>query len=279
MIGPSSLATKQHTSNSKLLTVSIVTYRPDLSVLKITFDSLSKALAPFSRDSIKIVIIDNSERDTVSPLVRLHLSNWTTEIRHGHGNIGFGRGHNLILMEIGQYHLILNPDIDMNSTALARAIEFMSDQPTCGLLSPKAFWPDGSRQYLCKRYPPIFDLLVRGFASDKVKGWFNGRLSRYEMRMETSDNVFWDPPISSGCFMFFRGDILRSLGGFDPSYMLYFEDFDLSIRAARVTKSAYVPSVELVHIGGHAGRKGFWHIQQFVRSGLIFYQKHGFKLF
>lgn len=96
---------------------------------------------------------------------------------------------------------------------------------------------------------------------------------------EMPDNaIFWDPPIISGCFMLFRGEIFRKLNGFDPGYFLYFEDFDLSIRAAKVTRVAYLPTVKIVHGGGDAARKGLWHIEQFIRSAYIFYRKFGLKL-
>ena len=66
-------------------------------------------------------------------------------------------------------------------------------------------------------------------------------------------------------------------GGFDPSFFLYFEDYDWSMRLARVTTTAYVPSVRIVHYGGEAARKGWRHVESFVRSGVRFYRKHGWK--
>lgn len=47
----------------------------------------------------------------------------------------------------------------------------------------------------------------------------------------------WDPPIVSGCFMPFRTDVLKSLGGFDPRCFLYFKDYDLSLRTGSVTRA------------------------------------------
>ena len=40
----------------------------------------------------------------------------------------------------------------------------MEQHPDCGLLTPFATWEDGEVQRLCKRYPTVFDLLLRGFA-------------------------------------------------------------------------------------------------------------------
>jgi len=261
-----------------MLTISIVTFNPDINEFRATLAALADALAPLDPTSVVITIIDNSRQDSVSAIVEEQLPRWQTRVIHGQGNVGFGRAHNLALSDMGEFHLILNPDIQMDHLALSNAIDFMQKHPDCGLLSPRAFWPDGKRQYLCKRYPAIFDLLLRGFAPKRIQRFFDTRLKRYEMRVETQNDIFWNPPIVSGCFMLFRREVLVKAGGFDSGYFLYFEDFDLSVRSGRITKIAYVPSVEIVHMGGHAAKKGHWHIWQFFRSGLKFYKDHGFLL-
>lgn len=261
-----------------MFTISIVTHNPNLAEFRTALFALNHALAHFDPDAVAITIIDNSIDDLISSIVKEQLANWKTKLITGHGNIGFGRGHNLALSEIGDFHLILNPDIEMDRCSLLNALDFMRNNPDCGLLSPRAYWPDGVRQYLCKRYPAVLDLLLRGFAPKLIQKLFDRRLSRYEMRLETQNSIFWNPPIVSGCFMLFRGSILQKTGGFDPQYFLYFEDFDLSIRSGRITKIAYTPDVKIVHTGGHAARKGRWHIWQFFRSSLKFYKTHGFRI-
>jgi hypothetical protein len=81
----------------------------------------------------------------------------------------------------------------------------------------------------------------------------------------------------SGCFMLARRKAVDATGGFDPGYFLYFEDFDWSVRLNRLTGSAYVPAVKIVHHGGGAARKGWRHVALFARSALRFYRKHGWK--
>lgn len=261
-----------------ILTISIVTYNPDLDEFSKTLSALDEALSHLDTSSIVITIIDNSNDDLISSTIDEQLPSWKTKLINGQRNIGFGRGHNLVLGQIGKFHLILNPDTQLDCRALSRAISFMEKNPNCGLISPYAIWPDGQRQYLCKQYPAVFDLLMRGFAPRYFKELFHKRLSRYEMRAETQDDIYWNPPIISGCFMMFRGKIFEMIKGFDPNYFLYFEDFDLSIRTNQITTTAYVPEVKIVHMGGHAGKKGLWHLWQFAKSAFKFYRKHGIRL-
>ena len=82
----------------------------------------------------------------------------------------------------------------------------------------------------------------------------------------------------SGSFMFCRRVPVAAIGGFSDTFFLFFEDFDLSVRAAQQAKLAYVTSVRIVHRGGHAARKGLRHIMLFVRSGVTFLRRHGWKL-
>jgi GT2 family glycosyltransferase len=77
--------------------------------------------------------------------------------------------------------------------------------------------------------------------------------------------------------MFVRRKAIDATGGFDPRFFLYFEDFDWSVRLNRVVRTAYVPSVQVIHHGGGAARKGLRHIGYFLRSGARFFNKHGWK--
>jgi hypothetical protein len=124
----------------------------------------------------------------------------------------------------------------------------------------------------------VLDLLLRGFAPYWLRRHFGARLDYYEMRdLINERDLVWDPPIVSGCFMLFRTEVLKRLGGFDPRFFLYFEDFDLSLRAGEVARIAYVPSVRIVHHGGGAARKGLRHVRMFVVSAVRFFNKQGWR--
>ncbi|MEP7457175.1 glycosyltransferase family 2 protein [Phyllobacterium sp. SB3] len=260
------------------ITIAIVVFKPDQQTVLRTIQSLRQALQFTDAKTAKIFLIDNTPDGANYDWLSESLAGLPFEIIHGQGNVGFGRANNIVVDVVGKYHLVLNPDVEMEPDALATALAFMDDHKDCGLLTPQAFNPDGSRQYLCKRYPNVFDLLLRGFAPCGVKQLFATRLDLYEMRDQIGDVVFWDPPIASGCFMFFRGDVFKKLGGFDPRYFLYFEDFDISLRAAKFARIAYVPKVRIVHEGGNASRKGWWHIWQLARSARVFFWAHLLKL-
>jgi GT2 family glycosyltransferase len=270
------------------ISVSIVTYSPNFGMLRKTLSSLSAALRYARSRRIlgksAVWMIDNGPgtiwKAQLEKLLEDELVGTGTAagVISGHGNIGYGRGNNLTIQRcIEDYHLVLNPDVVLQEDAIFEALTFMETHSDVGMLTPSVVGVHGEREYLCKRFPSVLDLLLRGFAPAAVKHLFRVRLEKYEMREETGDKTIFDVPIASGSFMFARQTVLAQVGGFADVFFMYFEDFDLSIRVGRVSRIAYVPAVKITHFGGKAARKGLEHIVMFVRSGFIFFTRHGWK--
>ena len=83
--------------------------------------------------------------------------------------------------------------------------------------------------------------------------------------------------LASGCFMLVRTRALLAAGGFDDAYFLYFEDFDLSLRLGGQGRLIFNPAMRIVHHGGYAARKGMQHVKYFLRSGVMFFNQHGWR--
>jgi GT2 family glycosyltransferase len=270
------------------LSISIVVYRPDMAQLIATLQSLRLALETANQagaiSSVILSLVDNGSEDerlldaaagrAVEGLPWLRL-----EILRGHGNVGYGRGHNLPIMGLdATYHLILNPDVILAPDAILESARFLDAHPDVGLLSPRGYDPTGARQYLCRLYPTLLALYLRGFAPEFVRRRFQPYLHSHEMRDLTDERGVKGIPVVHGCYMFTRLSVLQALGGFSPKYFLYFEDSDLCVRLGRAASLAFVPQVQIVHFGGGAARKGFRHIMLFVRSAFTFFHDHGWRM-
>lgn len=280
---------------TRRLDVSVVLFRPDPAELADFLGSLAVAAAQLTAAAgvtTRLWLIDNGFPVGGGPgdppacdadAVRARLGDAIADVRalRGHGNVGYGVGHNLALTDDGDpadYHLIANSDLLLDPDALTLAAAYLDAHPTVGLLTPRVVNRAGAQEFTCKRAPAALDLLLRGFAPAGVKRLFHARLARYEMRDVTLDQPRHDIELATGAFMFFRGATLRRLGGFDPRFFLYFEDFDLSKRAAALGQVAYVPAVRVTHFGGHAGRKGWRHRRMFIASMIQYFNKHGWRL-
>jgi GT2 family glycosyltransferase len=259
-----------------------------LERLRATVESLLCALdaarAVDAVGDVSLAVIDNGTPDHagLDELIasELRQADWLrTHVMRGHGNVGYGAGHNLAIQPgTRTYHLVLNPDVVLEPAAILEGIRYLSEHPRVGLVTPHVVNEAGQREFLCKRYPSVIGLALRGFAPRWLRRPFRRLLERYEMRDLPEHEATTDVSVVSGCFMLFRGTALQSVGGFSPDYFLYFEDFDLSLRLRRVADIAYVPQVRIVHAGGYAAQKGWGHQRLFLRSAVTFFGRHGWRL-
>lgn len=269
------------------LTVSIVIFdsEPELfrKVIKNLIGSVDYAVKKKILDKTKLVLVDNSPGKNYSSVIEdLIESSSSLEFKSiaPAYNLGFGKGHNLVFDSVrSSFYLVLNPDVIVNNETIGEAVDYMWNHNRAGMISPQSHSPSGEKQYLCKEFPTVMDLFIRGFLPDLIYRLFKNRIDKYEMRGLTEDTTTDDIKIASGCFMFIRQDALKNISGFSPEYFLYFEDFDFSKKIRDSGWNiAYVPSVSIIHCGGNASKKGVRHIILFITSAIRFFNSHGWKI-
>ena len=270
------------------LSVSIVVHDSPLELLQQALVSLLRsarnAAAAGCLGQAVVDVLDNSPDPDRHRRVREALSRLPSEdvvsVRYTRlpENRGFGAGHNAALDAVASdVHLVLNPDAVLEEDALRAGLARLAAAADIVLLSPRVRGVTGATEYLCRRYPSVLVLLLRGFAPQAIRRLFRERLDHYEMRDLCTGEREVDIPLASGCFMLVRTAALRAIGGFDERYFLYFEDYDLSLRLASRGRLVFCPALEIVHHGGYASGKGFRHVRYFIRSGARFFQDHGWR--
>ena len=268
------------------LTATIVTYRPDPALLERAVRSLAASVANARNagavSQAKLYVVDNGTGEETALIERAALlfpPAGTVEVVRGQGNVGYGRANNLVLGGLdSDLHLVMNPDVELEPDAISAAAAVLRDDRSVGAVAPSVRDPRGGGEHLCKRYPSVWVLFLRGFAPSFMRSRFSAALDAYEMRDLPGDRVTMPVPLASGCFMLMRTDLFKRLGGFDPRFFMYFEDYDLSLRIGREASVAYAPQSRIVHHGGEASRKGLRHVSWFVRSAWRFFATHGWKI-
>lgn len=268
------------------LSITIVTYRPDAAILARALAALAAAVdrarAAGRLGEARLFVVDNGPAQELAP-VRAALAAWpaasgAVELVAGHGNVGYGRANNRVLDRLASdYHLVMNPDVEPDPQSIAAALDVLAARPEVGLVAPDARGDDGAPSYLCKRYPSVWVLFLRGFAPRRLRERHARTLAAYEMRDVVAGGAVAPVPLASGCFMLLRTALFRRVGGFDPRFFLYFEDYDLSLRVGREAEVAFVPQARIVHHGGDAAGKGPRHVAWFVRSAWRFFATHGWR--
>lgn len=263
------------------LSVSVVNYYSDrqrlIGTIRSVHAAIGVALATGSLKEATLTLIDNEPASKEAGSLDKLASELGVRLLSGHGNLGFGKAHNLALFASeADFHLFLNPDILMEEDAIEKAIAFLHKHPTVALLSPAMIDDKGERQYPCKRYPSVLDLALRGFAPAWLKRRFARRLARYEMRDLPTAQPSRVPLLSGAC-LFCRRAQVEKIGGFCEAFFVYFEDFDLSIRVQDQGSLVYAPDIQVIHSGGYAASKGLRHIYLFTTAAFCFFRRHGWK--
>ena len=278
----------ESTSESKLLHVSIVSYGSSTPLLLTAINSilisLERLKSLYSSATFSVTLVDNSDScelrlQNFSPLKQT-MGRVGCDLRliQGQGNVGYGHGQNLAFnSQQARYHLFMNPDVESDADSLCVGISYLEKNRDVAIVSPNATDTEGNKQYLCKCYPAVFDLLMRGLAPEANRRIYPERAKRYEIQDLSEKEPTKHIPIVSGCFMLCRSEVIRKLSGFDQKYFLYFEDFNLSLRAGEIASIAYLPAMRIKHTGGNASKKGPNHIKYFIRSAFRFFSTHGWR--
>ena len=270
------------------LSVSIVLYKCPLAEVLRTLASLQQAVQLARKadclEHVTLYLVDNASGTVYRQQLEAALAAREVQpffelvLLPQAANYGFGHGHNQVLSRLSSdVHLVLNPDVELDQKALQVGITALLRHEDIVLLSPRANGGGGQQEFLCKRYPSVLILLVRGFAPPFIRRMFSARLAGYEMRDLCRGDEPAEIPIASGCFMLVRTAALRKVCGFDEAFFLYFEDFDLSLRLQALGRLIYDPGVQIVHHGGYAAGKGLRHVMYFVRSAITFFNRHGWR--
>ena len=235
--------------------------------------AIGKLLEELKRGgAAKIFVIDNSPPG-FNASADQHHSEMIERVSTGR-NLGYGRAHNIAIArsaDVYDYHLICNPDISIPDGTLATLVDFMDRNADVGLCMPMLVDPDGGMQYCCRRSPVALDYLSQIVAP---RSW--GRRRRLALEMRSRDyHQLMEAPCLSGCFMLFRSSVLRRLEGFDERFFLYFEDFDLSLRASFIARNVYLPTAQIVHERQSAHRAS-WRLKAvFAWSAMTYFAKWG----
>jgi len=256
------------------LTVSIVVFKPDFNLLQKVLQHLKKALTQETLIQAKITIVNNGpEAQELEQLV--HRSSLKIKLINNLQNTGYGAANNLVLLDSNaHYHLILNPDALLAPDALKVGLSYLESHTEVGLVCPQILNPDGTRQFVHRLHPTLFDMFLRSFAPHWLQQIYRQRMQRFELRHLDWEQV-QDIPSPSGCCMLARTSVLKTVGGFDPRYFLYYEDSDLGRKILAHAKIKYLPNFKVTHIWARAARKSWRMKWIMIHSGILYLWKWG----
>ncbi len=201
---------------------------------------------------VEVVVADNAAPDPDVASVVEDAARAGLTVRHlgTGGNVGYGRAANAgAAATSAPWLVVANPDLVWDAGALDLLLDAAARWPRGGAFGPLICTPEG------QTYPSARELpsLGRG-AGHALAGWWwpaNPWTAAYRREREapTERAAGW---LSGSCLLV-RRVAFDAVGGFDPSYFMYFEDVDLGDRLGRAGwRNVYVPRARVVHAQGHA---------------------------
>lgn len=246
-----------------MVTGSIVTYN-NISTIAKTLETLFGETKDID---FKLYVLDNGSSDGTPEFIEKNYPD-VTVIRSGK-NVGFGAGHNIIINQVeSKYHAVINPDIVLTQNAVKKMADYMDENPDIGLLSPRICFPDGRDQILGKRNPHLKYLVA-----SRLRGDEPGKLLKEYAMLDCDLSKPTEIENATGCFMFIRTDILKSIGGFDDGFFMYFEDADLARRINEVSKCVYYPEAVVNHVWGRDSKRNFKLMLVHINSMFRYFRK------
>ena len=182
---------------------------------------------------LKITVLDNASGDGTAAFVRERFP--TIEVVESAQNLGFAQGHNVLFARTrADFVALLNHDAVARRDCIAELVAAATALPAGAAFGAKM---------LMRRCPTILNstgitMNEGGFAADRDIG----RPDRSPA--DLPERVF----AVCGGAMLLRGDVLRAIGGFDPTFFMYVEDVDWCWRARLAGHEVYyVPTATVVH--------------------------------
>jgi N-acetylglucosaminyl-diphospho-decaprenol L-rhamnosyltransferase len=209
----------------------------------------------------EVVVVDNhSPVDRIIPRLR----RWPgVSLRRWRRNQGFARAANEgCRLSSGNWFLLLNPDVTLPPDFVDGVLRLIEELAAdTGLVGFRLHNSDGSLQFSSGTLPTLAGTLA-GLVVPRHR-----RKCRplHALRRRA---VRW----VTGCCLLVRKECLQALGGFDPSFFLYYEDVDLCRRAAAAGWSVwYEPRLWAVHHRPLHARTVPAHLRLITRHALLTY--------
>lgn len=202
-------------------------------------------------DGASVIVVENASPDGSADVARRHPS--LPRLIVSPRNLGFGGACNLAFdASSADLLFFVNPDARLARGATAGLIAAIKADPTVAVAGPRIDDPAGDLRAAPAGFEPSLRSVLGHFLLLARLPWV-GRLFR-PLQLpfgSLAQPVDW----VGGAALMVRSDAFRSVGGFDPSMLLYMEDVDLC-RRLRTTGWAvrYEPGVAVEHqLGGSQG--------------------------
>lgn len=196
----------------------------------------------------RIVVADNGSTD--GSVDALRAADPSVVILETGANLGYGGAVNRAAAIAGEPAVLLvsNADVVLEQRAVETMVDRLEADVTTGIVGPRIENDDGTLYPSARTFPHLFDAVGHAFLGAVApNNRFTRRYRLLDWDHASARRVDW---VSGACFVI-RGDLFRSIGGFDQRYFMYLEDVDLCRRVGDAGFGvSYEPAACVMHVQG-----------------------------
>jgi len=247
----------------------IILHYKGKKLLQACLDSIFAALEkkPLASGlSLELVLIDNGSTDGSADYLKTIAdkklpSGASVRLIFNHQNLGFAAGNNIGIEKAikngADYIMLLNNDVKIADHFWQPLLDFIEKRPNVGLVAPKIYFAPGY-EFHQDRYKKEDLGKVIWFAGGIID-WDN--VYAFHQGVDQVDIGQFSQPakisFATGCCLMASADTWRKINLIDPSYFLYFEDVDLSMKVKSLGLQIYcVPSSKIWHMNAGSSSSG-----------------------
>jgi len=199
----------------------------------------------------EVIVVDNASHDGSSKIIGENYPN--VKLLSQNVNTGYAGGNNLgFQIAKGEWLLALNPDTEILSGTLDKAIKILENRSSYGVLAATLVGPEGEIQSSVRGFPTLKGIIgdIIGIGKKKPGSqWDSYRMTSFDYKIEQP------APQPMGTFLLFRREALNSIcaesSPFDEDFPIFFNDVDLLLRLTQNGwPCLYTPKIQVLHHGG-----------------------------
>ncbi|HKU63110.1 MAG TPA: glycosyltransferase family 2 protein [Gemmatimonadales bacterium] len=221
----------------------------------------------------EVIVVDNGSYDGSIDMVRREFPSVRLKVLPS--NPGYGAASNIAFrLCTTEYVLLLNSDTEIRPGALAALTGALDGHPQVGIFGPKLENPDGSLQRSVFPFPSPFISLFKRQPFAFLVSRLPGLREYYPLNFshQTQRRVPW----VLGAAQAIRRTAFDAVGGFDETYVMYYEEVDLCYRMRKAGwETRFDPTGTIMHVGGASTRQRRQEmLVRLTLSSLAFHRHH-----
>jgi GT2 family glycosyltransferase len=266
---------------NKELSIIITSYKK-AELLALCINSIKKNIS--KEIDYEIIVADSETEESTSDLMRDKFPKIT--FLGNKKNQGFGRLVNQgVKNSSGEYLFVINHDIIIKGSAIQRLLEFIKNNKTIGLVSPKLINFDGRTQPSAFKFYSWKTIIYRRTFLGKF-AFAKKYLDKFLLKEEMASGEIVDVDWVMGSAMMMSKQAVDTVGSMDKNFFMYFEDVDWCRRFWENSyRVVYNPTVTVAHYHGKAsGNKGVIqavllnkYTRIHIKSAIVYFWKYCWK--